>query len=125
MMIISISMTNANTLKHSLYSLALLSLLVAQQCKTINLENRAQDFVLDVKQIVLPDYPHAFNPSIVEWRGALLMSFRVIPDPKHSFNSWLGLTWLNEDFEPVGSETPHHRLQAAFLFDDGDEPFTA
>ena len=57
--------------------------------------------VLETKRIVLPDYPHAFNPSIIRWKGKLLLSFRVIPDAQHSFNSWLGLVWLNEEFIPV------------------------
>jgi predicted GH43/DUF377 family glycosyl hydrolase len=67
-----------------------------------NLEDRAQDFVLGVKQIKLAEYPHAFNPSIVRWKGSLLLSFRIIPDPKHSFTAQLGVVWLDEQLEPQG-----------------------
>lgn len=68
----------------------------------VDLEEMAQDFVLETKQIIIPDYPHAFNPSIIRWNNSLLMSFRVIPDPKYSFTSWIGLIWLDENFKPLG-----------------------
>lgn len=42
----------------------------------INLEDIAHDYVLETKQIMLPQYPHAFNPSIVRWRGKILLSFQ-------------------------------------------------
>ncbi len=41
-----------------------------------DLETLAQEFVQDTRQIILLNHPYAFNPSIVRWRGALLMSFR-------------------------------------------------
>ena len=46
-----------------------------------DLEERSQEFVLEIKKIEIPNHPHSFNPSIVRWRGALLMSFREIPFP--------------------------------------------
>lgn len=62
----------------------------------------SQDFVLETKRIYLPGYPDAFNPSIVRWKGKLLMSFRNIANPKDSYNSSeIGLVWLNEQFDPV------------------------
>lgn len=72
----------------------------------VNLEDRAQDFVLETKRIELPGHPYAFNPSIVRWRGALLMSFRELPLPEDAFPcqihsssiSQLGLVFLFEDF---------------------------
>lgn len=67
----------------------------------VDLEDSAQDFVLETKQIIIPEYPHAFNPSIIRWKGSLLLSFRVIPNPRQSFTSWLGVVWLNENFEPI------------------------
>ena len=66
----------------------------------VNLEEMAQDFVVHTQQIIMPEYPHAFNPSIIRWSNSLLMSFRVIPDPARSFNSWIGLVWLDENFQP-------------------------
>lgn len=69
---------------------------------SIDLDDLAQDFVLESKQIEIPGYPHAFNPSIIRWKGKLLLSFRVIPDPKFTFNSQLGMVWLDKDFQPLG-----------------------
>ena len=45
----------------------------------LDLEKKPQDFVLETIKISVPDYPHAFNPSIIRWQGRLLMSFREIP----------------------------------------------
>lgn len=71
----------------------------------MNLEENISDFVLETKRIHIPGYPHAFNAAIVKWHDALLMSFRIIPNPKDSFLSRIGLVWLNENFEPIGE--PH------------------
>ena len=68
----------------------------------IDLETLAQDFVLETKRIEIPGYPHAFNPAIIRWKGYILMSFRVIPDPKHSFTTWMGLVLLDDNFNPLG-----------------------
>jgi predicted GH43/DUF377 family glycosyl hydrolase len=67
----------------------------------VDLEADPQDFVLETKQIRIPGFPHAFNPSIVQWQGKILMSFRVIPDPRDSFHSEIGLVWLDQDFEII------------------------
>lgn len=67
-----------------------------------DLESATQNFVLETKRIEIPEYPHAFNPGIVRFQGRLLMSFRTIPDPKKSFNSEIGLVFLDEKFCPVG-----------------------
>ena len=73
--------------------------------RLIDLEDLKQDSVLSTTRIVVPEYPHAFNPSIIRWQNKILMSFRVIPDPKQSFTSYLGLVWLDEDFQPLGTPT--------------------
>ena len=67
----------------------------------IDLEKGVQDFVLETKQITIPGYPHAFNPSIVRWHGSLLLSFRVIPDPNSSFVCYIGFVWLDEKFNVI------------------------
>jgi predicted GH43/DUF377 family glycosyl hydrolase len=64
----------------------------------VDLELQAADFVLGTVRIVIPEYPDAFNPSIVRWHGNLLLSFRNIPNPRVPFTSQIGLVWLNEDF---------------------------
>lgn len=68
----------------------------------INLEDRAQKFVLETKQIIIPKYPHAFNPSIIYWNNTLLMSFRIIPNPKQPYYSEIGLVFLDKNFLPIG-----------------------
>lgn len=67
----------------------------------IDLESFRQEFVVVTKQILLPEFPHAFNPSIIEWNNKILMSFRVIPDPKQSFTSYIGLVWLDKELNPI------------------------
>jgi predicted GH43/DUF377 family glycosyl hydrolase len=67
----------------------------------INLEESSASFVLETKKIEIPRYPHAFNASIVKWKDAFLMSFRIIPEDSKK-KSFIGLIWLNENFDPVG-----------------------
>ena len=67
----------------------------------IDLEEKVQNFVLEKKKIEIPGYPLAFNPGIIRWQGRLLMSFRIIPDPKQTYNTEIGLVWLNEDLRPA------------------------
>src|ERR1700755_464587 len=68
----------------------------------IDLEETPTSFILETKQIVIPGYPDAFNPSIVRWQDAYLMSFRIIPDRKFSYTTYTGLIWLDDDFAPIG-----------------------
>lgn len=68
----------------------------------VDLEERAQTFVLETKRVVIPGHPFAFNPSLIRWKGELLLSFRTIPDRKQSFHSLLWLIRLNEQMEPSG-----------------------
>ncbi len=76
----------------------------AEENSLIDLETMAQAFVLETKRIEIPGHPVPFNPSIVRWRGRLLLSFRIIPPPVNQYtkyNSEIGLVFLNEDFEPL------------------------
>lgn len=59
------------------------------------------DFYIESKQLIIPGYPHAFNPSIVRYQGKLLLSFRVIPGSIKTFDSLIGLIWLNDEFEAI------------------------
>lgn len=59
-----------------------------------------QNFILETKKIEIPDHPFAYNPSIVRWRGSLLMSFRTYNPLTRSTNPF-GLVWLNDNFEPI------------------------
>lgn len=103
--------------------------LIANLC---NLEeDLVQDFVLESKRIQIPNFPYAFNPSIVRWNGFYLMSFRAgkeysynfeepnqcprdeFPESRCAVNSQMtahpyspnriGLVWLDEDFHPIAN----------------------
>lgn len=67
----------------------------------LDLESKAQDFVLSTKKIEVPGYPLAFNPAIIRWQNHILMSFRIIPDLTQKFTTEVGIVMLNEDFEPI------------------------
>lgn len=73
-----------------------------EACAELDLEAYDQGIVLDTKRIIVAQYPSAFNPSLVRWRNSLLLSFRVIPDARKPFHSWIGLVWLDDAFNPRG-----------------------
>lgn len=68
---------------------------------TLDLEQMEQDFVLESRQINIPGYPKAYNPSIIRWDGFFLMSFRILTDPLDLTISKIGLVWLDKDFSPI------------------------
>jgi predicted GH43/DUF377 family glycosyl hydrolase len=89
--------------------LILSSFFIVQLQSLINLEDNSQQFVLKTRQIILDEYPHAFNPSIIQWDNKILLSFRVIsddiliePDCNSSAESQIGLQWLDKNFNPLG-----------------------
>lgn len=69
-----------------------------------NLEDRAQDFVLETKRLLIPGCPGAFNPSITRWQGSLLMCFRV-RDPQTAFTNKIGFVYLDDGFNLVSAPT--------------------
>jgi predicted GH43/DUF377 family glycosyl hydrolase len=62
-----------------------------------DLEDQAQNFVLETKRLEIPNFPGAFNPSITRYRGELLMSFRIRYRKKIVTNQ-IGLIFLDEEF---------------------------
>lgn len=70
-----------------------------------NLEKSPSDMVLSLKKLEIAGYPHAFNPSLVRWKGNLLLSFRELIEPCQSVasasESFIGLIWLDEAFNPI------------------------
>jgi predicted GH43/DUF377 family glycosyl hydrolase len=67
----------------------------------INLESAPQNFIEEIKQIQIPSHPHAFNPSLIQMEGKLLMSFRSIENLKNKYDSTIGLVFLNDDLEII------------------------
>jgi predicted GH43/DUF377 family glycosyl hydrolase len=87
-------------MKQFFYFLCLFSYGISQETE-IDLEQNKSEFVLKTFQIHIPNYPNAFNPSIIKWKNGILFSFRVILDEKLPYNSNLGLVWLDEEFQPL------------------------
>jgi predicted GH43/DUF377 family glycosyl hydrolase len=58
--------------------------------------------VIRTKQIFLPEYPDAFNPSLIKIQDEFLLIFRYCPDPiNEEWISYVGAVWLNEEFETI------------------------
>lgn len=61
-------------------------------------------YVLETKQIKMPEFPDAFNPCIVQWQGKTLMSFRI-RDPNTASTDQIGFVWLTDSFELASAPT--------------------
>ncbi|MBM3193170.1 MAG: hypothetical protein FJZ59_02920 [Chlamydiae bacterium] len=86
-------------------TLTLFFYLNSSENSPIDLDEKISDFILEERQIFVPGYPDAFNPSIIRWEnGRLLMSFRT-RDPKTRIANLTGFIWLDNDFNPVGKAT--------------------
>jgi predicted GH43/DUF377 family glycosyl hydrolase len=68
----------------------------------LDLDTLHQDLILETRRIEIPGYPYAFNPSMVRWNDFILMSFRIVPDPKQVFVSQIGVILLDSNFNPIG-----------------------
>lgn len=96
-----------------------------------SLEIAPQSFVLELKRIKIESHPHAFNPSIVRWKGSLLMSFWIVREPDLDVfasggDSEVGLVWLDDGFNPIGDAyvldfcSPTSRAQDLRLLNVGE-----
>ena len=100
----------------------------------IDMDAFLEDFILDTKQIEFPEFPGAFNPSMVRWQGSILMSFRLYNLKNGSTNPF-ALVFLNDQFEPITEpqvfELPFHnpvlrsKQQDPRLITVGDRLFVA
>jgi predicted GH43/DUF377 family glycosyl hydrolase len=62
----------------------------------------SQKIVTNTKKIVLPGFPAAHNPSIIEFGDGYLMTFRNLPLPHaQCWVSDIGVVLLNKSFDPV------------------------
>lgn len=68
----------------------------------LDLEENVSDFVLETKRLFIPEFPHAYNPSIIRWKEGYLMTFRTTPNLKSRFESHIYLIELDQEFNPVG-----------------------
>ena len=69
---------------------------------SLNLEDMAQDFVLETKQLEIPGYPTACNPSIARWGNMLLLSFDAYSGDTTAPDR-MGLVWLDDDFNVISA----------------------
>lgn len=90
-----------DTLRLALYSFFILFLSSSPLYSlTIhNLDNLKQRFVLETKQIKIPDYPLSLNPSMVMWNDSILFSFRI--KDEEGVANQIGLILLDKNFNTV------------------------
>jgi len=60
-----------------------------------------ENLIVSTTQIFIEDFPLAYNPSILQTEHGLLLSFRVNPNLNDPWISWIGLVFLDENFEPI------------------------
>ncbi|HSX38673.1 MAG TPA: hypothetical protein VLE95_07580, partial [Chlamydiales bacterium] len=62
-----------------------------------------EDLVLSTRQILLPNYHGAFNPSIIKnEEGGYILIFRYCPQPYWDpWVNYIGACFLNDSFEPI------------------------
>lgn len=56
---------------------------------------------IKAKQILFPNFPKAYNPSLIQTDYGLLLVFRYIPDITQLAHSTIGAVLLNSDLEPL------------------------
>lgn len=84
------------------FSLFLLSIRLAFGFGVDLEELPEKNIVLETKRIYFPNFPDAFNPSMIQCEGGYLMVFRYCPDV--FWDPWTNemyAVFLNEDFEPT------------------------
>jgi predicted GH43/DUF377 family glycosyl hydrolase len=75
-----------------------------------NLKALKSAFVLETNKIVFPEFPFAFNPSIVRWDDRILMCFRI-RDPLTLSTDQIGMVWLDQQFHPIDKPTILERFE--------------
>lgn len=92
---------------------------------------KAKQIVTATKQIYLPEFPGACNPSIVKYNDGYLLTFRYLPN-RYDFSwiSYIGVVILDEFFDPISEPqlldtrvynktTPSQSEDARIFFYDG------
>lgn len=70
-----------------------------QALSHINLQDYVQDFIVRTKRIYIPEYPDAFNPSILKVQNKFLLAFRTRNNTTQSL--YVGFVWLDDRFHPI------------------------
>lgn len=61
------------------------------------------DAVISTKRIMLKEFSSIWNPSIVKVKEGFLLSFRYCLAPKYPWISYIGVVYLDNDFEPIST----------------------
>jgi predicted GH43/DUF377 family glycosyl hydrolase len=62
------------------------------------------DIVIETKQIFLPDFPDAYNPTIIKADQGYILAFRYPPDRyNQAWVSYIGVVLLDDNFEPIST----------------------
>jgi len=90
--------------------------------KPVDLEAYTQDFVIETRKLDIDGHPYGWNPSIVRWKGRILLTFREIKSKLESIHSAsesvLFIVMLDDSFAPISKpqrlllENPGHRSRA-------------
>ncbi len=87
--------------------LVLMTLFTSAHASLVDLDAMAQDYVVEMKEIEVPGFSRALNPSIIRWEGKLLLCFRI-RNPLTAVADGIGLVWLDEDFNPLSAPQVLH-----------------
>lgn len=82
-----------------IFSLALFYEPLKLFSEPFDLNQMAQKFLIEAKQIHIPGYPDAFNPALIRWKDSLLLFFRI-RDPLTASTDQVGYVWLDSQFIP-------------------------
>lgn len=66
------------------------------------ISSKEAKIVTATKRVHIPNYPGAFNPSIIKFNDGYLLTFRFLPN--RFFQPWIsliGVIFLDESFEPI------------------------
>jgi len=94
---------------------------IVEENGQLNLEKMSQKFVLETKEIKVPGFSLAFNPSIIRWKDSILLSFRI-RNEKGISTFEMGLVWLDKEFNPISIpqvlEVPPNELTSTIKHQD-------
>ncbi len=67
----------------------------------VDLEDSLSDFVLETKKLDIPEYPGAWNPSLIRYKGSFLLCFRTYHPKTKMATDRIGLVWLDDNMNPI------------------------
>lgn len=94
-------------MKHFIFITFFISSQAFTEYRYKDFENNLAPCICEIKKIDIPQFPHAFNPSIVRWQEKIFMSFRLVEMPlifmqSSSAESKIGIIELDAEMNPIG-----------------------